>query len=264
MLVGKSSKELDQIRRNVTGGVRSLRVRSRMTQKELAARLGLSQGRLSEIERGDGSFTAEQFLLMLRLFNVPVSHFLPSTRDQGAEIQNALVRLGAAHLHQAADVLPDERLDDVATVVRETLLTGTPRHLAALAPVLVRNIDRVSLRKLRANLVEAGIDRRLGWVVENTREAVRQELRDPLPRPVAQRYRRAEVVLDTFLGFAAPPADASSTAPPLDLLDATIASPKTRREVAAASSVISKRWGIVTDLQPENFVEALRAAHAQP
>jgi transcriptional regulator with XRE-family HTH domain len=257
MLAGKSSKELDHLRKTVTGRVRALRTGSRMTQKELAARLGLSQGRLSEIERGDGSFTAEQLLLMLRLFNVPASHFLPPAHDQGAEIQNALVRLGAAHLHEVAEVLPTERLEDVADVVREALLDATPRHLTALAPVLVQNVDRMSLRKLRADLVEAGLDRRLGWLVDNTREALRQELRGPLRRPVAQRYRRADVVLDTFLGFAAPPEDAA-----LDLLDVTIASPKTRREVAEVSSPISKRWGIVTDLQPKDFVEALRAAHA--
>lgn len=232
-----------------------------MTQKELAARLGLSQGRLSEIERGDGSFTAEQLLLMLRLFNVPASHFLPPSRDEGAELQNALVRLGATHLHEIDDVHPEERRDDVGDTVREVLLTAAPRHLTALAPVLVHNLERVSLRKLRADLVDAGLDRRLGWLVDNIREAVRRELRGPLPRPVAQRYRRAEVVLDTFLGVAfLAPAEAS----PLDLLDTTIASRETRREVEEGSSAISKRWGIVTDLQPTDFVEALRAAHARP
>jgi transcriptional regulator with XRE-family HTH domain len=259
MLAGKYSKKLDHLRKTVTGRVRALRTGSRMTQKELAARLGLSQGRLSEIERGDGSFTAEQFLLMLRLFNVPASHFLPPARDQGAELQNALVRLGAAHLHEVADVLPTERLEDVADVVREALLTATPRHLTALAPVLVQNIDRVNLRKLRADLAAAGFDRRLSWLLDNTREALRLELRGPLHRPIAQRYRRAEVVLDTYFDFTVEPEDVV-----LDLLDVTIASPKTRRDVAVASSAISKRWGIVTDLQPEDFVEALRGAHAKP
>lgn len=170
------------------------------------------------------------------------------------------MRLGATHLHEIDDVHPEERHDDVGETVREVLLTAAPRHLTALAPVLVRNLDRVSLRKLRADLVEAGLERRLGWLVDNVREAVRQELCGRLPRPVAQRYRRAEVVLDTFLGFALAPAEVS----PLDLLDTTIASRETRREVEEASSAISKRWGIVTDLQPTDFVEALRAAHAGP
>lgn len=260
-MTGKPPKSLEQLRKSVTSRVRSLRTARHMTQKELAARLGLSQPRLSEIERGDGSFTAEQLLLVLQLFNVPASHFLPPARDEGAELQNALVRLGATHLHEVADASPTERLEEVADVVREALLTAAPRHLTALAPVLVHNIDRVSLRKMRADLVEAGLDRRLGWLVDNTREAVRLELRGPLRRPMAPRYRRAEVVLGAFLDFASPPADSASAAP-LDLLDTTIASPKTQREVAEAASSISKRWGIVTDLQPEDFAEALRAAHA--
>lgn len=260
-MADRSPKTLEQLRKSVTSSVRSLRAARQMTQKELAVRLGLSQGRLSEIERGGGSFTAEQLLFMLQLFNVPASHFLPPAYDQGAELQNALVRLGATHLHEVADVLPTERLEGVADVVREVLATATPRHLTALAPVLVHHINRVSLRKLRADLVEAGLDRRLGWLVDNTREALRMELRGPLHRPMAQRYRRAEVVLDTFLDFAGLPTDAVS-ADPLDLLDTTIASPKTQREVAEAASSISKRWGIVTDLRPEDFAEALRAAHA--
>src|SRR5262245_35987584 len=68
-------KDLNNIRQAVAKRVRALRTERRFTQSELAARMGLSQGRLSQIERGDGSFTAEQFLLLLRLFNVPVSHF---------------------------------------------------------------------------------------------------------------------------------------------------------------------------------------------
>lgn len=65
-------------------------------------------------------------------------------------------------------------------------------------------------------------------------------------------------MLDTFLGFALPPVGA---APP-DLLDTTIASRETRREVEA-STALSKRWGLITDLQPTDFLEALRAAHGR-
>ena len=51
---------------------------------------------MSEIERGDGSFTAEQFLAILKLFNVPASHFTSSTPQPDSSLQNALARLGAA------------------------------------------------------------------------------------------------------------------------------------------------------------------------
>jgi transcriptional regulator with XRE-family HTH domain len=257
-------KNLELIRQKIAVNVRALRKGRRLTQAELAAQLGLSQGHLSELERGNGSFTAEQLLFMLKLFNVPASHFAPPTLDHEAQIQNALARHGAVHLRESSDVVPSEQLDDVGDVVREALLLGSPRLLTAVAPVLVRHIDRVNLRKLRIELVQAGLERRLAWLVDNTLAAVRGELPTALPRALAQRYRRAEAVLDVFMDFAtsqsAYQALAGGVAQP-DLLDATIGSPKTRRAVAAASSAISQRWGIITSLQPEDFVEALRAAN---
>lgn len=259
-----SLKYMNNIRQTIASRVRALRTGRRLSQVQLAAQLGLSQGRLSELERGDGSFTAEQLLLMLKLFNVTVSYFSPPPRDHEAKIQNALARLGAGHLHESDDVLPSEDLDDVGDVVREALLTGSSRHITALAPVLVRNVDRVNLRKLLLELAQAGRERRLAWLVDNTLEAVRREIRRSPPRSTALRYRRAEAVLDVFMDFASAQAQERGPAgvAEQDLLDTTIRSPKTRRDVTSASSAISKRWGIITSLQPEDFVEALRAAHA--
>jgi transcriptional regulator with XRE-family HTH domain len=65
--------ELDRIRLHIVDKVRALRRARRLTQAELAGKLGLSQARLSEIESGDGSFTAEQLVVILRLFNVGLS-----------------------------------------------------------------------------------------------------------------------------------------------------------------------------------------------
>lgn len=254
---------VEKLRRIVARKVRELRKEHHLTQGDLAKQLGLSQPRLSQIEGGDGSFTAEQLLLMLSIFNVTASHFAPPDQDRAAQLQNALARLGAAHLHEDDDVAPSERLDEVGEAVRETLLSDAPRHVAALAPVLVQNLERVNLRKLRADLAGAGLERRLFWVVENVLEALRLELRQPVARPLAQRYRRAEVVLDTFLDSVPPLAvdpSPSAGAVHLDLLDVTIGSRKSARDVAAASSDISKRWGIVSALQPKDFVLALRGA----
>ena len=235
-----------------------------MPQAQLAAHLGLSQARLSEIERGDGSFTAEQLVVLLKLFNVAVSYFAPPKHSvepdslAQAHLQNALARLGAVHLREDVEVLPTERLAEVTGVIRETLLEGAPRQQTALAPVLVSNIKTIPLRRLWASLVPLGLERRLGWVLENTVEAIRIELRGTLRRPVTLRYRRASLVLEMFLS------DVRSTAlehdAPLDLFDETARSVETRRALEAASSSISKRWRIVTDLQPEDFAEALRSA----
>lgn len=52
---------------------------------------------------GIGSFTAEQFLSILKLFNVPVSHFVAAEKGFDAELQNALARL--ARGTKGSDVL---------------------------------------------------------------------------------------------------------------------------------------------------------------
>src|SRR5580658_327261 len=101
-------EELRKVRSEIARTVRELRKERRWTQAELAKRLDLSQARLSEIEGGDGSFTAEQFLLLLRLFNVGTNRFAPSGgssagHDHEAQIQNALARLGALHLKENRD-----------------------------------------------------------------------------------------------------------------------------------------------------------------
>ena len=244
--------------------VRALREGRRWTQAELSRRLGLSQSRLSEIEQGKGSFTAEQFLAILKLFNVPVTHFAPARRTS-ADLQNALARLGANHLIENRDVLPSDRLETVANVIREVLVSpDSPRHITSLAPVLVQNIDRVSLRKLQAELIEVGLERRLGWVIANTLEAIRSELAHGLPRKWTVLYRRAELVLSNFLESStrarARRASTRRASTSIDILDSDILSTKTLDEVQAASSGLSQRWGIATGLQPEDFIEALSAA----
>ena len=107
------------MRSRISHQVRDLRRERRWTQAELAKHLDLSQSRLSEIEGGQGSFTAEQFLMLLKLFNVPASHFGGPQRDREGQTQNALLRLGARDLRQSPHVLPGEELG--ATTPSETL-----------------------------------------------------------------------------------------------------------------------------------------------
>jgi hypothetical protein len=47
----------------------------------------------------------------------------------------------------------------------------------------------------------------------------------------------------------------------LDLLDKAIRSEETLHELSAESSSISKRWGIATAIQVDDFYQALRQAH---
>lgn len=255
-------QDLTKIREQIARKVRELRTERRLTQQDLARRLGLSQGRLSELERGDGSFTAEQLLTLLSLFNVPATHFAPQQPKHEADLQNALARHGATHLRESTDVVPSERLEELATLVREALIGQSPRQIAALAPVLVRNSEEVSV--LTARLLGSGLQRRWGWVIENTLTAVRQELpvlpRGPTHARVARSYRRAEVVLETALDWLqfqlGPQADSSA----VDLIDPVAVTKRSLEELREGSSPISKRWGIITALQPRDFVSALKAA----
>ena len=84
----------NKARTEIARKIRALREERHWTQADLSKGLGLSQSRFSEIERGQGSFTAEQFLEVLKLFNVPVSHFAVEQGESGSKIQNALARLG--------------------------------------------------------------------------------------------------------------------------------------------------------------------------
>jgi transcriptional regulator with XRE-family HTH domain len=250
---------LEKTRLQIARKVRELRFARNWTQAELASKLGLSQGRLSALERGTGSFTAEQLLQILALFNVAATHFAEGRQqDFEADLQNALVRLGATHLRQASDVLPTERLEDVTALVRETLASQSSRQIAALAPVLVVNIDQLSLPQLQLRLSEAGLERRLGWLAENTVEAIRREVPLLPSGPSTQSYRRAELLLGMLRDTLASRIDATGTL--VDLLEPVVASKKTLDELRETSSPVSRRWGILTSLQVDDFVDALRAA----
>jgi transcriptional regulator with XRE-family HTH domain len=250
-------------RTEIAQKIRALRLARHWTQAQLSKKLGLSQGRFSEIERGQGSFTAEQFLEVLKLFNVQVSHFAVAHEGSGAALQNALARLGAAHLDEIPDVLPSERLEEAADVVREALLgVESASHITSLAPVLVRTIDRINLNRLQAQFLEFGLERRWAWLLENTLVAIRQELSGGLPRPEARSHRRAELILSAYLGKAPSNRFRSNAGEALDLLDTRILSEQALEEVQNAASPISRRWGIATALQPADFIAALKASRA--
>src|SRR5690348_810508 len=117
-----SPVSLQRSRELIARSVRDLRTGRGWTLSDLSKRLGMSTSRLSEIERGGGSFTAEQLLLLMKLFNVPASHFAgPERGEHGARLYNALARLGARHL-QESETTPSERLDETHDVIREAIL----------------------------------------------------------------------------------------------------------------------------------------------
>lgn len=250
---------MEALRKEIGSKVRELRKGRRWTQAELAQRLELSQGRLSEIERGDGSFSAEHLLHIFQLFNVDPSYFASGKAQsrQDEKLWNAVARLGAAHLVENEHVLPSQRLQDVHDILREALVRGgSPRLLTALAPVLVAHADALQLRVVESQLLPLGLSHRLGWVVENTLSTLRELSQRKCSPATAARYRRAAVVLSSWLTALRPE---SVPAGP-DVLDASIRSDKSRALIERRRSPISARWGVVSELGPDDFGNAIEAA----
>lgn len=257
------TKDTDKMRLAVVEKIRRLRQEHNWTQARLARLLGLSQNRLSEIERGHGSFTAEQFLLVLKTFNVSLRHFSSEpTVSEEYLLQNAIARLGASPLQENRDLLPTEKLDNATAVIREVLTSSAhPRQITALAPVIVNQPNSLGLNNLRLAFLGEGRINRLGWLFESILSAVKNELRagaQTLPREWKDRYHRTVVLLENILhypGFAVRPLKNKSEDP---LEPEVLQSQEAFEEVKTSRDRIAKKWGIVTRIKTEDFVQALK------
>lgn len=241
--------------------LRELRKAQRWSQTALAERLGLSQARLSDIERGRASLTAGELLDVLRAFNAPVSLFDPNaeteeTRRNGS-LQNALIRFGARHL-RATDTLVQPAHEALERVVLDVLAYPEPRQVAAIAPVMVWQVDALNLTRLRRLAYDAGVDVRLAWALENTKRAVELTRTARWPKSWARRAARQASNIEGLLeGWQ--PAAADGT----DVLDRHVRSSETRVALRTEGSAVSKRWNVVTALQVADFAKALEAAVEQ-
>lgn len=243
--------------------VRKLRKERRWTQENLASWLGITQGHLSQLERGNGSFSADQLLTLLKTFNVPLDYFVEEKTSAGAQLHNALARQGAAHLFESANVLPSEQLKNAAAVIRETLVSAdSARQITAVAPVLVNHAGQLNLTRLRNEFAELGLENRFGWVVECVLEAIRLESDQVLEREWRLKYGRAAVIIEAFVApfIIAGPTSNPDQLPPFEILDADLASPESLKEVLATLSSIARKWRIATRIEVDDFVRALRAS----
>jgi transcriptional regulator with XRE-family HTH domain len=252
---------LETQRKRIATRVRELRRARRWTQAELARQLKLSQSRLSELESGEGSFSAEQLLRVLALFNVGVEDFVEQPNDPRQELQNALARFGAKHLVESDRVVPTERLSEVSNVIRDALLDGSPRLITAIAPVLVAHASELSLEPLFIELQRLGRERRLGWVIDNTVTALHKLANHRGESQWKKLLLHVGLALELSASIAFQAVDVKSSPRHwLDVLDLTIRTDATRDEVQRKSSRISKKWGIVTAIVVDDFVAALRAS----
>ncbi len=262
-----------ELRRHIGQKLRELRKARSLSQAHLARQLGVSQAWLSYVERGEGSLTAEQLLEVLKIFNEVPQAFTLGKRDPEAEFQRALAQQGAEHLFQDPRVLPSALNQDVETTLREVLLDGrNPRQITAIAPVLARNHDQVDLKRLWARFTDYGLQNRLGWALENVADALGQ-LSGRLASHDARPLRQAETSLRNFLVVRGPVTDGWPGVPEapgagpgweealshLDVLGRKAQSWRTIRNTWSSADPVSRRWGVVSNLQLQDFIEALKA-----
>lgn len=249
------------LRSKIGAKVRQLRRERRWTQARLAELLGLSQNYLSVLERGQGSFTAEQLLTILKHFNVPIDYFSPEKTAVENQIQNALARQGAVHLAES-ELIPSERLKKAADAIREALVSAeSARQITAIAPILVSHADQLNLDRLHNEFAELGLEFRLGWAVENTLEAIKREEESAgLPPLWRRKYRRARLIIDAYTKSWREHPGEPGKPPPFTPLDPEITSEETFEEIKKSAPLISKKWRIVSRLGVEDFARALRAA----
>jgi len=99
-------------------------------------------------------------------------------------------------------------------------------------------------------------------LIENIATAL-DVIRKPALSEWGRRQRRAKVVLAQFIeNVQLPSIEQGGAGLRLDHFDSDIRSRESLDEVWLAASLISRKWQIVTSLQPQDFEVALRAADA--
>ncbi len=244
----------------ISQGIRSARLSRRLTQAELAQKLGISQSRLSEIEQGKGSITAEQFIVLLQFFNLPISHFVQqehvSFEDQ---LQNRLIQLGSSQLREKADTLPSEKLADIQSVVIEVLVkAGFQRLILGLVPVIIQNVTNLNLLRTCMQLNELGLQHRLLWLVDGILSALSVRLKSFVSRERLLLYRQVFMNLKEQLMKLEKFGSIRFSANQIeDVLDSNISSQKTLDQVRNNRDELARKWNIVTRITQEDFNNAL-------
>jgi hypothetical protein len=121
---------------------------------------------------------------------------------------------------------------------------------------VIWSIDELSLPALQNNLNDAGVPGRLPWLLENIQHAITQQER-PADRQWRLRYSRAGVVIESHLAHLQHLQDVDNTPDPFD---PGIRSTKSQTKVWANASAVSRRWGVVSALDVDDFSKALREA----
>lgn len=237
--------------------VRRLRKERRWTLAELAGRLRLSESRLSELERGKGSFSAEHLLALFGLFHVGPEAFLPADtlRDPVVgSIQKSLSKFGAYHL--LADdtfLIRSEHARPVDVICDVLVRHPSPRFLTAIPPVLVQSSNEISFSAIQDAVVRAGVPHRWAWLLDRFLGAL--DTIDGGSVLWRRGSQRASVLAQSFLSqLSEPGSDAT-----LDLLDRDVRSQATLRAALVRADEKDHKWRVLSRLTTEDFVAPLEA-----
>ncbi len=253
--------EAQNIQAAIAAGLKRLRKERRRTQVEVAALLGLSQAQLSKVESGRASLSAEQLVQLLRHFSLPLNYFVEADKsmksEDDAQLQNALVHLGATHLRTVPNVAVPERLVAPEAVILEVLLAPSARFVTALSPVIVQQCESLNFHRIAAKLQTHGIEYRIWWVVDGIYQAVHERLKTPyLSRRIDRLYQRA------YLLLGRKKLDVATVQEQLgdreDELDRDLISKKTIKLVKQSRDKLAKHWHIVTRIKKADFEQALK------
>lgn len=241
--------------------MRKLRLAHHWNQVELAQKLGMSQSRLSAIEAGKGSISAEQLIILMQTFNVPLSYFVATKSiDPESQLRNAIARLGGSQLKEAPNILPSERLAEINTVIIETLTGGmSSRLITSLVPVVVNYAREIHFDRILKKMSEYKLENRLLWIGDGITRTLDKRLATFVPREQSLKYRKARAILDVFFDvqFAIRRFRGDFSE---DLLDAEIASRKTFNQIMESRDDLAKKWHIVTRITEDDFYQSLITA----
>ena len=249
------------LQKNIAFGLQKLRRERGLSQVELAKVLTVSQPTLSLIESGKGSLTAEQFLYLLQHYNLALDYFFAKKKEDNieAELQNALARFGAKHLRESILTSLSLRYRDVNELILAVLSSPlSSRHIAALAPVVLRQINTVLFGRLFTQLHELGQERRLFWFFEMLDTAFALRWQDRLTTLQKRGYRLAmRVITEEFELLLR---QYQERHPSMEWRDDILVRGTTSsqsRNDSTTRDVIAKNWRIMTELKANDFYKSL-------
>ncbi len=249
---------------HISKNLKRIRLQRHISQADLADLLEVTQAHLSHIENRKAVLTAGQFLRILQHFNLSIDDFVPRVQIVEKDLQNVLARHGARHLFEDPAILPSQHLSRVVNAVSETLVDGhSPRLIVSLSSVIIENAEVHLMNKIRLNIHQAGLICRFGWFLDNTLEAITKIISDnalSLTDILKAKFNRTRVVIKNQLSLPvlAPP---SLRQKAIDILEIEFNDEKTLSDIQRSVSALSKKWHIVSRIQPEHFEQAIRESY---